>query len=125
MKMPELTSTITASLIPLALCAPLTFGCVDALDSTVDGTGDDVAPTAEVSTAALQIEQAERLLDRGGDLQKAKALLVETLGIADITPEERSVALLALSRAHEALGDSEAAIKVIEDEIAAMADQRD
>ncbi len=125
MKMPQLTSTITASLLPLALCGPLTLGCLDAIDSAVDGTGDDLSPPAEVSSAALQIEQAERLLDRGDDLEQARALLVHTLGIADITPEERSAALLALSRAHEALGNSEAAIKVIEDEIAAMADQRD
>jgi len=132
MKMHEPKSTTmlsptTSALAALALAAPLALGCANALDDTGAGedSADPVATTAEVSVAALRVEQAERLLDRGREVAQAKTLLVEALGLPDITPEERAAALLALSRAHETLGDTEAAIQVLEDEIAANADKRD
>jgi tetratricopeptide (TPR) repeat protein len=65
------------------------------------------------------------MLDRGEDATKAKQLLDEALAGQDLTPEERRQALLALSRAHEALGNQEQAIALLENEIAANADRRD
>jgi hypothetical protein len=76
-------------------------------------------PAAEVSDAALRIEQAERLLDRGADAAEARAVLEAAIAAPDITAEEKSRAILALSRAHEALGDREKAIAVLEAELAA------
>jgi hypothetical protein len=81
--------------------------------------GDAPPATVDASEAALKIEQAERLLERGGDAGKALDLLRAALGEADITPDERSTAILAQSRAYEALGDREHAIGVVEAEMAA------
>ena len=125
MKMHKLTSTITPSVLTLALWAPLTGGCADVPGDAGESADTEIAQTAEVSEAALRIEQAERLLDRGHDIQQAQALLTETLAISDIIPEERAAALLALSRAHEVLGETEKAIGVIEDEIARNAGNHD
>jgi hypothetical protein len=84
-------------------------------------TGGEVA----VADHALGIEQAERLLDRGGDAARARALLEQALSAPAISVEERSAAVVALSRAHEALGDKERAITVVEEELAARAEDRD
>jgi hypothetical protein len=79
---------------------------------------------ADASDAAVRIEQAERVLERGGDAAQARALLEAALAETDITTDERSAAVLALSRALEALGDEERAVAVIEAELAAHAGDR-
>jgi hypothetical protein len=81
-------------------------------------------PAQEASDASLRIEQAERLLDRGGDAAQARALLETTLAAPDTTLDEKSRAVLALSRAHEALGDRDKAISVVEAVLAAHGDDR-
>jgi hypothetical protein len=82
-------------------------------------------PAVEQSSAVgLAIEQAERMLDRGGDAAQAVPALQAALGDPAITPAEHRTAVLALSRAHEAAGEQEQAVAVIEKELAAHADDR-
>ena len=83
--------------------------------------GVEPAPTAElaVSGTALAIEKAERILDRGGDATEAQALLKDALADPQLSDEERVSAVIAQSRAHEALDQGEEAITIIERELAA------
>jgi Tfp pilus assembly protein PilF len=79
----------------------------------------DALAARPASSLAVQIERAERTLDRGTDARQARASLEAALQDPGIAPEERRQALLALSRALEAVGDREQAIAVVEQEIAA------
>lgn len=81
--------------------------------------------TEEASPLAIDIEVASRMLDRGEDATRAKAMLEAALRSELISSKERSDAILALSRAHELLGDTEAAIVVLEEAIAQQGENRD
>jgi tetratricopeptide (TPR) repeat protein len=107
-----------------AALALLLAACAQGDTDTLETTAETVA-TEQVSQAALAIEQAQRLLDRGRDAERAKSLLNEALAEQDITVDERNDALLALSHAYERLGDKEAAITVIEKEMAARTAEHD
>ncbi len=96
---------------------PLTLAACATEPSPETAIADD-APAQQASSAALAIEQAERLLERGGDAAEAKRLLEQALADADTSVDERARAVLALSQAHEALGATEAAIALIEEHIA-------
>jgi hypothetical protein len=101
----------------LVLCLA---ACVEG-ESNVAPSG--AAPAEEpVSQVALEIEQAERMLDRGEDAAVAKAALLAALADPELGLEERAGARLALSRAHQALGETEDAIVVVENELAAHGD---
>ncbi len=99
--------------------ACLLVACVQ--DSPSPASNADPEGTTQaaeiVSTTALAIEQAERMLDRGEDAAAAREHLLAALDDPQITVEEREAAALALSRAHEVLGDEEQAIAVIESEM--------
>jgi hypothetical protein len=84
----------------------------------------DALAARPASSLAVQIERAERTLDRGTDARQARASLEAALQDPGIAPEERRQALLALSRALEAVGDREQAIAVVEQEIAARGNDR-
>lgn len=99
--------------IALLLGAPL-LGCAE--QATL--AGPDPSAVAEVSAAALQTERAGRALDRGQDATEAKRLLREALESGALTTEERSRAVLELSRAHQVLGETEPAIATLEEELA-------
>jgi len=87
----------------------------------VAGPDETVEPASAV---ALQIEQAQRSLDRGADGRVAASALEAALLDPGISAEQRRQAVLALSRAHEASEQTESAIAVIEAEMAAHADDR-
>lgn len=108
--------SIPAAIISLVACANE--------PTTETAIAEDIAAAPEASPAALAIEQAERLLERGGDATEAKRLLEQALSDTDISADERGKAVLALSQAHESLGQSEAAIALIEQHIA-EGDDRD
>ena len=112
---------------PLAKLAALTWGlglsaCAAEAPSSEAEREQDV--TQDVSPVALQIERAERQLDRGGDAQKARAALEGALADPEITPAERDRAALALSRAYQTAEQHEQAIAIIEEQLAAHADDR-
>jgi len=102
----------TASL--LAACAQPDPGPAPQQEPTVTS---DVA----VSSSALAIEKAERILDRGGDASEARALLDDALVDANLSDDERVSAVVAQSRAEEALAHPEEAIAAVERELAAHA----
>ncbi len=116
MKLDRIAATLAPSLLVL------TLGCAQDPGAFDEPEAEPIA--AEASAVALSIEQAERLLERGGDAAEAKALLQEALTDPQISDAERSLAALALSRAHQALGETEAAIVLIEKEMAAHANDR-
>ena len=106
--------TVVATSLLVAACA------VEAPDESSE------SPPVEqrVSAAGLQIEQAERQLDRGSDPRQALVQLRAALADPAVTGAERRSAVLALSRAHEAAGETDQAIAVIEAELADHADDR-
>jgi len=67
----------------------------------------------QTSSVALKIEQAERLLERGGDAKEAKRLLREALDDDTITDDERHGAIISLSSALEALDDTDGALAML------------
>lgn len=77
----------------------------------------DTAPPAEVTGAALDVERATRMVDRGQDLTEARGLLEAALQSQELTVDERGLAIVALSRVAEAEGDRERAITLVEDEL--------
>lgn len=93
-------------------------------DSGVSHEADQPTADVAVSGAALRIEKAERILDRGGDATEAQGLLDETLVDPQLSDEERVAAVVAQSRAHEALGDREEAIAIVERELASHEGER-
>lgn len=116
-------TTLTLSIFGMLGVLATAGGCAN--ETTADVTAPAAEQAAEASEAALGVERAERMLDRGQDAAAAKALLLDALAKEDLTPEERRQAVLALSRSHERLGDKEQAIAIIESELAANADNRD
>lgn len=104
---------VPSLLFALAACANPPAGGETGLDPA-----DGAAAAEPLSEVALSIEQAERMLDRGEGAADAKAKLLAVLGEPQITADEKSAATLALSRAHEALGEMEHAIVVLEREMA-------
>jgi hypothetical protein len=104
-------NTARTALSMLSLVSILAAGCADAVGPV---PGESPAETSMASSSGLRLEQAERSLDAGGDAAAAKAAVLLTLAEASSTQEERDRALLALSRAEEALGDREAAIVALE-----------
>lgn len=106
---------------PAFACAALLAACAQAPVETT-GAPEDIALAEPVSALGLVIERAERMLDRGESAADARAMLVELLADPELTADERASATLALSRANEALGDHEAAIVVLEKEMARHSD---
>lgn len=106
---------------PLTLSCLLAAACAQPVDAEL-GAPDEAATAAAaepaISRAALTIESAERILDRGEDAKEARRLLSELLADPEISTDERGAATLAMSRAHELLGNSERAIAVLEEEMA-------
>lgn len=96
-------------------------GCVNGMPTETEPDDESVT---QVSPQALEIEQAERVLDRGGDRSGAIETLERLVTEASLTTAERHRAALALSRAYEADQNTEQAIAVIERELAAHADDR-
>ena len=117
MKLDRLALSIIPSLLALAV------GCAEAPGAYDDSEVEPVA--TEASQLAVVIERAERLLERGDSASEAKALLEQALADPQISLQERSLAVLALSRAQQALGNDEAAIALIERELAAHANDND
>jgi hypothetical protein len=104
-------------LIPIALF-PFLVACAEA-----EPTSDEPSEAAPaVSGAALSIEQAERMLDRGEDAGEAKRLIEAVIASGSLTADQQSTASVALSRAHEALGETEPAIAVLEKALAGETD---
>jgi hypothetical protein len=103
--------------------AALAAGCNAPVDTTTSEIDEPIATAAPKAPAlSLRLEQAERSLDLGRDVAGARAALEAILRDPAITPEQRDQARFALSRAHEAAGDREAAIAAIE---ALLADHPD
>jgi hypothetical protein len=106
----------------------LAMGCGD---PRVDGGARSRARTMPASAepaaspASLELTEAERALDRGQDAAAAKAALEKVLGAGALTADEKSRAVLALSRAEEALGNKERATALVEEQIAAHANDHD
>jgi hypothetical protein len=97
----------------LALVATLGAGCAT---RAPEGPGEAQEPAAAPKSQgpALAIEEAERSLDVGRDVAGAKTSLEAVLADPTAAPEQRDEARLALSRAHEAAGDREAAVVAVE-----------
>lgn len=118
-------TTLSRPFAPSLLFALVACANAPAPGDDIDGDPltTAIATTAEpLSQAALTIEQAERMLDRGEAAAEAKTMLLAVLAEPQITADEKSAATLALSRAHEALGEVELAIQVIEREMATHAE---
>lgn len=115
---------MNASRFPmLAAAALVAAGCANAVEgpsSDMEETAATAAPQAQ--GVALRLEQAERSLDVGRDAAGALAAIEGVIADPAATPEQRDQARLALSRAHEAVGDHEAAIAAVEALLAAHPD---
>lgn len=93
--------------------------CLAACDVPLEPPTEPPAEAAaEVTQAALDVERATRMIDRGQDLDEAVKLIDAALEASELTPDERGLAVVALSRAAEAKGDRERAITLVEDELA-------
>jgi hypothetical protein len=107
----------------------LGFGLV-VLSACVEGQVPAPAPgdTQEAAQAAAPqagaIETWRRAIDRGGDAKAAKAALAPLAQDATLAPEVRDEARLVLAKAHAALGEKEASVKLLEDLAAAHANDR-
>ncbi|MEM9696023.1 MAG: AgmX/PglI C-terminal domain-containing protein [Myxococcota bacterium] len=102
------------NLLMLSCSTALLFACATPPDEGAGSeTGDEIM-AASVSTAALDIERAERILDRGGDEKEALKLATSALESAALTDGERVRGIIVQSRAHDTLGDREMAIAVVE-----------
>jgi hypothetical protein len=97
----------------LALVATLGAGCATPAN---EGPAEAQEPAAAPKSQgpALAIEDAERSLDVGRDVAGAKSSLEAVLADPTTAPEQRDEARLALSRAHDAAGDREAAVVAVE-----------
>jgi hypothetical protein len=113
---------------PLFLGSALVWAVAPGCANGAPDPGDtaEVAQPAQAgeraASVALRIEQAERQLDLGRDVAAARAALSEIAADAAVSSEERDQATLALSRAHEMLGDTKAAVAAVEGLLAAHAD---
>jgi len=111
----RIATAITATTLALGLAA-----CGE-LPAT-DNDSDELPGAGASSPAAIDIERAGRLLERGGSPAEARRLLEGALGRDDISASERDRALLELSRAHQAAGELDAAASLIEHELSAHRD---
>jgi hypothetical protein len=116
------TSILALGLGAIVLTAGLGCGSIESSDVSIPPP--ESASAAAPSSAALRIEQALRLLDVGRDAAGAQAMLDEALHDPALTPDERDEATLGLSRAIEAQGDKEGAIRKVEDLLASHANDR-
>jgi hypothetical protein len=113
---------------PLFLGSALVWAVAPGCANGAPDPGDtaEVAQPAQAgeraASVALRIEQAERQLDLGRDVAAARAALSEIAADAAVSSEERDQATLALSRAHEMLGDNKAAVAAVEGLLAGHAD---
>lgn len=108
----------TTKIVSLVALTAALGGCANAIDTSsaeVQQPAETKAAAAPASGVALTIEQAESALDVGRDPVKARAMLETALRDPAATVEERDEATLALSRALEASGDKERAIRSIEE----------
>jgi hypothetical protein len=97
----------------LALVATLGAGCASpAQQGPVDAQERAAAPKSQ--GPELAVEEAERSLDVGRDVAGARRSLEAVLADPETAPEQRDEARLALSRAHDAAGDHEAAVVAVE-----------
>lgn len=122
------TSTRSLSILTLGIGAIVLtagLGCGSAESGDVSIAPPESAPAPQASSSAgLRIEQALRLLDAGRGAAEAQVILDEVLRDPALTPDERDEATLGLSRALEAQGDKEGAIRRVEDLLAAHANDR-
>lgn len=109
----------------LAAAALLSASCVASAPQDGNEAQAVEVPTAEPAAVALRIERAARALDRGEDAAHARTEIEAVLSDPTATAAERDDATLVLSRALEALGDSEGAISSIERLLAAHAGDRE
>ncbi len=120
--------TINRTAISLILVATALAGCGNARDLSGDMRGAGVrsrAATTRASTptsTALTIEQASQKLDLGKDVKSARATLEHIVADPTTSADDHDRAALALSRAYQADGDHEHAIRTVEDLLAAHAD---
>lgn len=112
---------MTSRWLAIGWLVALVAGCAVDAGGAAEG---EAASGREPSAIALQIEQAERTLDRGGDARVAAAALRAALDDPAASIDERRAAALGLSRAYEAAGDREQAVAVLEHELAAHGDDR-
>lgn len=117
------TSILSLGIGAIVLTAGLGCGSIESGDVSIPPPESASAAVAP-SSAALRIEQALRLLDAGRDAAGARAMLDEALRDPALTPDERDEATLGLSRALEAQGDKEGAIRAVEDLLASHTNDR-
>ncbi|MEZ4293947.1 MAG: AgmX/PglI C-terminal domain-containing protein [Polyangiaceae bacterium] len=100
-------------------------GCANPPDADTRDL-EDPAGAAEAQTvdAALRVEQAERAIDTGRDLAAARDALEAVVADKSAPEDVRDRASMSLSRACEALKDSECAVKAVEDLLAAHSEDR-
>jgi hypothetical protein len=101
------------------LVAGLAVGCATSSDepeveapSAVDEA--EKAEAQAVSTLGGRLEQALRAVDRGEDIEAARATFDAVIADRTATTDQRDEARLGLSRALEALGDDEGAVVAVE-----------
>jgi len=120
-----MTNTRTA--ITLIVAATALGGCGNARDLSSDMRGAGArsrTPTekAGFGSTALTIEQVSQKLDLGKNVKGARATLERIVADPATSADDRDRAALALSRAYEAAGDHEHAIRTVEDLLAAHVD---
>lgn len=112
-------NALSFSLVSLVALA----GCVNQPDVDTQYLDDRTAAAEPAAVdAAVRVEQAERALDVGRDVAGARAALEAVLADKGAPAEVRDRAALALSRACEALKDTECAVRAVEDLLAAHGD---
>jgi hypothetical protein len=109
--MSSLRTLFSVSLVSLSALTGCDQPDVDTRD--IDEPASAAQPA--VVDAAVRVEQAERALDVGRDLAAARASLEAVLADKDAPADVRDRAAMTLSRACEALKDSECAVRSIED----------
>ncbi len=102
--------------LSLILVATLALpGCIE--KSPYDSSYEMDEPTSAepaITEASVRLEQAERSLDTGRDIDKATLTLVELVRQTSVSSEIRDRASLSLSRAYELQNDKEHAIAAVE-----------
>ncbi len=121
--------TINRTFISLILAATALGGCGNARDlSDLRSTGPrSRAATSRASSgtsAALTIEQASQKLDLGKNVTAARAALERIVADPTTSADDHDRAALALSRAYQAEGQHERAVRTVEDLLAAHVDDR-
>jgi TonB family protein len=120
-----MTNTRTA--ITLILAATALGGCGNARDLSSDMRGAGTrsrapATKAGAGSTALTIEQASQKLDLGKKVKSSRATLERIVADPATSADDHDRAALALSRAYQAAGDHEHAIRTVEGLLAAHVD---